>query len=125
MIKQLEGKCTEFFGINKGVRQGCVLSPLLFNIFLSDILKELDMNDNQMKIDTMKISSLVWADMVLFADTEENLRKLLKTVEISCNEHKLSINTEKTKCMIFNKSGRLMRRDFLSKRNLAQKCKNI
>ena len=50
--------------------------------------------------------------MVLIADNEENLRKLLKTFEISCNKHKLVINTEKTKCMIFNKSGRLMKRNF-------------
>ena len=85
----------------------------MFNIFVSDIIKELDSTNIQITIKNLKISSIVWADdMVLLADSEENLRKLLKTFELSCDKHKLLINTEKTKSMIFNKSGRLIRRNF-------------
>ena len=37
----MDGKVTEAFPINQGVRQGCVLSPLLFNIFMADLAKNL------------------------------------------------------------------------------------
>ena len=110
---KLGNQCTETFEINKGVRQGCVLSPLLFNIFLSDLPKKLDLNEGKITLDNTEISSLVWADdMVLLADSEGGLQQMLKTLEIYCHENKLQINTDKTKCMIFNKSGRLMRRNF-------------
>ena len=51
-------------------------------------------------------------DMVCLADSDEGLHKMLKTLEIFCRENRLQIQTDKTKCMIFNKSGRLMRKNF-------------
>ena len=44
--------------------------------------------------------------------TREDLERLLKTLDEFCKENELTINTKKTKCMIFNKTGRLMRRPF-------------
>ena len=51
-------------------------------------------------------------DMVCLDDSEEGLQKMLKTLEIFCCENGLQTNRDKTKCMSFNKSGRLMRRNF-------------
>ena len=103
---------SDFFNLDIGVRQGCILSPLLFNLFLSDLAKQFDTMDKP-KLGNKGINSLFWADdLVLFSETKEGLDKLLKTLESYCLENHLMINTKKTKCMIFNKTGRLMRRPF-------------
>lgn len=105
--------CSDFFNLDIGVRQGCILSPLLFNLFLCDLAKHFDAMEEKVKLGNIGINSLFWADdLVLFAETKEGLDKLLKILEDYCKENHLLINTKKTKCMIFNKTGRLMRRPF-------------
>ena len=51
-------------------------------------------------------------DLILMSETKEGLDALLKILEIYCGENHLLINTKKTKCMVFNKSGRLISRPF-------------
>ena len=105
--------CSDFFNLDIGVRQGCILSPLLFNLFLSDLAKQFDTMEDKPKLGNKGINALFWADdLVLFSDTKEGLDKLLKILEDYCEVNHLLINTKKTKCMIFNKTGRLMRRPF-------------
>ena len=99
--------------VNQGVRQGCVLSPLLFNIFMSDLPKKLELNQEKLNLDSTEIGSLIWADdIILLAESENGLPEMLSTVETYCEENKRIINTDKTKCMIFNKTGRLLRNKF-------------
>ena len=60
-----------------------------------------------------KINSLIWADdILLLSESEKGLKDSLKILHEFCGENELSINVDKTKCMIFNKTGRLIRRDF-------------
>ena len=69
-----------------------------------------------MEIDSKSINSLVWADdIVLLSETDKGLKVLLKILEDFCDENKLTINSDKTKCMIFNKTGRLLRQQFYFK----------
>ena len=104
---------SDFFDLNIGVRQGCILSPLLFNLFISDLAKKLDTMEGKLQLGNISINSLFWADdLILFSETKEGLDRLLKTLEIYCSENEIMINTKKTKCMIFNKTGRLMQRPF-------------
>ena len=108
-----EDKVSETFKINQGVRQGCILSPLLFNIFLADLPKLLDSTGGYVKLGHTNLSCLIWADdILLFSENELGLTRMLKTLEEYCNDNKLTINTEKTKCMIFNKTGRTIRKKF-------------
>ena len=110
---KLENVRSDFFNLSLGVRQGCILSPLLFNIFLSDLAKRFESLEGKFEIGQGGINSLFWADdLVLFAKTEEDLQILLKVLEEYCDENDLVINTKKTKCMIFNKTGRFIRRPF-------------
>ena len=104
---------SDFFNLDIGVRQGCILSPLLFNLFLSDLAKQFDTADDKVKLGNLGINSLFWADdLVLFAESKEGLDNLLQILEGYCKENHLMVNTKKTKCMIFNSSGRLMKRCF-------------
>ena len=104
-------KYTMDFNINLGVRQGCVLSPLLFNIFMADLAKSLQGLEGKVKVNNIEISSLFWADdIVLLSQNENGLKTMIKTLEDYVNENKLHVNEEKTKIMIFNKTGRLMKR---------------
>ena len=86
-----------------GVKQGCNLSPLLFNIFINDVhnifgdCKPLNMKD-------WKVSSLSFADdIVLLSETEKGLNDCLEKLESYCNEWGLKVNPLKTKVILFNK----------------------
>ena len=100
--------------------QGCVLSPLLFNIFLPDLQNELDScNDNVKLNDNKEISYLMWADDILIlSESEDGLQRKLNTLGVYCVTNKLAVNTNKTECMIFNKTGRLMGHKFFFKDTL-------
>ena len=107
---KLDGEITQPFSISQGVRQGCVLSPILFNIFMADLAKSLSSANTGFLMENIKINSLFWADdIVLFANSPLELEKLLDIVATYCDINKLTINCKKTKCMIFNKTGRLYR----------------
>ena len=108
-------KLTESFKINQGVKQGCILSPLLFNIFISDLAKSLDEGDsNPVRInDNKALNSLIWADdLLLLSESENGLNNMLKNLEKYTKSNLIHVNLGKTNCMIFNKSGRLIRRTF-------------
>ena len=112
---RLDDHMTETFNINQGVKQGCILSPLLFNIFISDLPENLSIgNSTPVHIDTRKtLNSLVWADdLLLLSETEKGLNNMLKNLENYTTTNLIKVNLTKTKCMIFNKTGRLIRRNF-------------
>ena len=106
-------KLSEPFRTNKGVRQGCVLSPLLFNIFLSDIQEAFDICGDNPTLQDVEVSSLIWADDILIlSETPEGLQAKLDNRGIYCTRNKLKVNTDKTKVMTFTKSGRLLKHNF-------------
>lgn len=76
---------------------------------MSDLSKKLN-NENTIAVDNeISINSIFWADdLLLFSETEEGLNSILKHVYEYCIDNVLQINFDKTKCMIFNKTGRLL-----------------
>ncbi len=96
---------TEAFPILVGTRQGCNLSPSLFNCYLNDLPNMLDkLNANQVYLLEKKISCLMYADdLVLISKTPGGLQKLILGTETFCNKWQLTINTNKTKIMVVHK----------------------
>ena len=106
---------TEFFDYQKGVRQGCILSPMLFNLYLNDIPFLLDREDTDPIAlpNGSNLNCLLYADdLVLISHSAKGLQKALSILEKYCNDWLLSINPKKTKVVIFQKK---CRKSFLDK----------
>ena len=106
---------TPSFLANQGVKQGCILSPTLFNIFLADFQPLIETNpcDPVMLRGNLSIGCLIWADdILLLSKSKEGLQAMLQALYLYAEKNGMALNTKKTKIMIFNKTGRHIRRDF-------------
>ena len=85
---------------NKGVRQGCILSPCLFNLYAEYIMRNTGLEDTQagIKIAGRNINNLRYADdITLMAESEEELKSLLMKVKEESEKVGLKLNIQKTK----------------------------
>ena len=102
---------SEAFSCKIGVRQGECLSPFLFAMYMyvNDLEQELENNGaNGIDIGMVKLRLLLYADdIVLFGKTLEELQKSLNILEEYCDRWNLTVNTAKTKFLVFRKGGRL------------------
>ena len=91
---------TDWFQIGKGVRQGCILSPCLFNFCREYIIQNARLDEAQagIKIAGRNISNLRYADdTTLMAESEEKLKGLLMKVKEESEKVGLKLNIQKTK----------------------------
>ena len=92
---------TDWFQIGKGVRQGCILSPCLFNFYAEYIMRNAGLEEEQtgIKIAGRNIKNLRYADdTTLMAESEEKLKSLLIKVKEK-EKFGLKLNIQKTKIM--------------------------
>ena len=93
---------TDWFQIGKGVSQGCILSPCLFNLYAEYIMRNAGLEEAQagMKIAGRNINNLTYADdTTLMAEREEELKSLLMNVKEEREKVCLKLNIQKTKIM--------------------------
>ncbi|XP_055293199.1 uncharacterized protein LOC129563414 [Moschus berezovskii] len=93
---------TDWFQIGKGVRQGCILSPCLFNFYAEYIMRNAGLEEAQagIKIAGRNINNLRYADdTTLMAESEEELKSLLMKVKEESEKVGLKLNIQKTKIM--------------------------
>ena len=86
---------TDWFQIGKGVYQGCILSPCLFNIYAEYIMQNARMDEaqNGIKIARRNINNLRYADdTTLMAESEEELKSLLVKVKVESEKVGLKLN---------------------------------
>ena len=91
---------TNWFQIGKGVCQGCILSPYLFNLYAEYLMRNAGLEEAQdgIKIAGRNINNLRYADdTTLMAETEEELKSLLMKVKEESEKVGLKLNIQKTK----------------------------
>src|SRR5574337_346798 len=91
---------TDWFQIGKEVRQGCILSPCLFNLYAEYIMRNAGLEEAQagIKIAGRNFNNLRYADdTTLMAESEEELKSLLMKVKVESEKVGLKLNTQKTK----------------------------
>ena len=92
----------DWFQIGKGVRQGCILSPCLFNLYAENIMQNARLDEAQAGIKTARRNSnnLRYADdTTLMAESEEELKRLLTKVKEESEKAGFKLNIQKTKIM--------------------------
>ena len=93
---------TDWLQIGKGVRQGCILSPCLFNLYAEYIMRNAGLEEAQAGINIARrnINNLRYADdTTVMAESEEELKSLLMKVKEESEKVGLKLNIQKTKIM--------------------------
>ena len=93
---------TDWFQVGKGVGQGCILSPCLFNLYAEYIMRNAELEEAQagIKIARRNINNLRYADdTTLMAESEEELKSLLMKVKVESEKVGLKLNIQKMKIM--------------------------
>ena len=92
----------EWFQIGKGVRQGCILPPCLFNLYAEYIMRNTGLEESVagIKIAGRNINNLRYADdTILKAESEEELKSLLMKVKEESEKAGLKLNIQRTKIL--------------------------
>ena len=102
----------EWFPVCVGLRQGCVMSPWLFNMYMDGVVREVNArvlgngcelwNGNE----RLRLNQLLFADdAALVADSVENLQRIVEEFGRVCTRRKLSVNVDKCKVLRCAKRG--------------------
>ena len=98
---------SEWFPVNVGLRQGCAMSPWLFNVYMDDVVREVNarvlwkglellrVNDGRFEINHLLFAD----DTALVADSEQKLCRLMTEFGRVCERRKLRVNVGKSKVM--------------------------
>ena len=100
-VVRWNGSYSQSFKITRGTKQGSILSPILFNYFINDLLIELQSCQNGVVIGGVRFNSFAYADDVsLFSATATGLQNLIDICENYSKQWRFRFGINKTKCMI-------------------------
>src|SRR3989441_8375743 len=90
-------------GVQRDVRQGCVISPMLFNLYSEFMIQEAMEGVEGIGFGGVNITNLRYADdAVLVAEKRKKMQKMIDRLSTTCREYGMEINVKKTKVMIMN-----------------------
>ena len=100
---------TEWFDLSTGVRQGCVMSPILFSLFINGLAKKINAETKGIKVGERRVRLLLYADdIVLLAESAKDLQKMLDIVTQYSRQWRFRVNPKKDKSevMLFGRKPR-------------------
>lgn len=96
---------SEPFSVELGVKQGCILSPLLFSLYVNDLA---DILPNGVNVADTIIKILLYADdIVLLADSQAELQQMIDALYSYCSTWCLKVNLDKSKIIVFRSGSRI------------------
>ena len=101
----LEGEKSDLFNVEQGVAQGCSLSPILFSVFINDLLKEVEQVELGIQLSSGKtFGGMLFADdFVDVSVSKESLQKLIDITNSYCSKWRLRANVIKSAVMVISK----------------------
>src|SRR6218665_2763959 len=98
---KIDGEFSEPRSIGRGVRQGYPLSPILFNLYIEELVREaLQDSEEGVKVGGKLIKALRFADdQAMVAGKEDDLQRMMDRLNKTTTEYGMKINTKKTKVM--------------------------
>ena len=95
---------TDLFPCNRGVRQGCLHSPVLFALYLNDLNSHIMESSQGVMVDDIPVHSLLYADnLVLKAKDRNDLQSQLDALDTCPKYRKMEVTLDKTKVMLIQK----------------------
>ena len=98
---------TDWFQVNLGLRQGCILSPLLFNLFINDLREEVHKLGKGVMCGNIKVSFVYFADdIVLLAKCKKDLEYMLNSMYNYSLQWRIKFNYDKCNIVVFDNVNR-------------------
>ena len=105
MFVKVDGSLTRSFVTTTGVKQGCIFSPLLFNLYINKLPEVYDSDCHPVFVNSKPVHCLMWADdFVVLSTSESGLQKSIDRISGHFAELGLQVNNKKNKVMIFNEN---------------------
>jgi hypothetical protein len=103
---KMNDKITKSIRVNTGVKQGEVLSPTLFNLFINDLPENIPIDNDTPLLENKDIRCLLYADdLVLFSLSPVGLQNSINGLNKFCSTWNLEVNIKKTKILKFSGNG--------------------
>ncbi len=94
---RINGVRTEWFNVSPGLKQGCLLLPILFNLYINDLALLLNNAGHGVDLDGVKVNVLLYADYLVFvAYCEQHLQAMLDILHQWCMTCCMAVKTNKS-----------------------------